>query len=136
MSPSELLKILTSYREIAVVGISANPDRPSHWIARYLADQGYEVAGVNPGLPRLPGLRVVATLAEAPQPLEIVNVFRASENVPALVEELLPLKPKVLWLQEGAENAEAEARATAAGIQVVSGRCIYRDHHALLGANG
>ena len=123
--------ILAQNRRIAVVGLSANPDRPSHWIARYLMDQGFEVIGVNPGMPKVDAIRLVATLKEVPGKLEIVNVFRSSEHVPALVMELIPLKPQVIWLQEGAENPEAERLARAAGIEVVSGRCIYRDHRAL-----
>jgi len=131
MPPENVRHILAKNRKVAVVGISANPDRPSHWIARYLMDQGFEVTGVNPGLPRIDAIPLVARVGEVPGSLEIVNVFRSSEHVPALIEELIPLRPRVVWLQEGAENPEAEARARAAGIEVVSGRCIYRDHRAL-----
>ena len=131
MPPENVRHILAKNRKVAVVGISANPDRPSHWIARYLMDQGFEVTGVNPGLPRIDAIPLVARVGEVPGSLEVVNVFRSSEHVPALIEELIPLRPRVVWLQEGAENPEAEARARAAGIEVVSGRCIYRDHRAL-----
>ena len=131
MPPQSVRHILAQNRRVAVVGLSANPERPSHWIARYLMDQGFEVIGVNPGMPKVDAIRLVATLKEVPGKLEIVNVFRSSEHVPALVMDLIPLKPKVIWLQEGAENPEAERLARAAGIEVVSGRCIYRDHRAL-----
>ncbi len=100
----DIRAILKKFRRVAVVGISANPDRPSHWIARYLQDHGFEVTGVNPGLPKIPGIPVVATLKEVPGPLEIVDVFRSPDAIPALVEEAAPLKPKVFWMQPGAEN--------------------------------
>lgn len=127
MSISEILK---KFRRVAVVGISANPDRPSHWIARYLQEQGYEVIGVNPGKPKIPGIDVVATVAEAGK-LEIVDVFRSPDAIPALVEELKGLKPPVLWLQPGAQNAAAEKSAAALGMKVISGPCIYQEHKNL-----
>ena len=126
--------ILRRYKRVTVVGISANPSRASHWIAHYLQDQGFEVTGVNPGLPKVPGIRVVATIEEAPQPLEIVNVYRSPDAIPALVEKVHPLKPAVFWLQPGAQNAEAEERARSLGMTVVSGNCIYEDHRAMKSA--
>lgn len=123
-------EILRKYRRIAVVGISANPQRPSHWIARYLIQQGYEVIGVNPGAPAIEGIRVVKTVAEA-APLEIVDVFRSPDAIPELVEALKPLAPPVLWLQPGAENPAAEATARAAGMTVIAGPCIYQEHKSL-----
>lgn len=124
-------EIIRRYRRVAVIGISANPARPSHWIARYLIEQGYEVTGVNPGLPRIEGIRVVATPAELSRPLEIVDVFRSPDAIPALVEELAPLKPPVLWLQPGAENPEAAERARELGMTVIEGECIYADHRRM-----
>jgi predicted CoA-binding protein len=122
--------VLTRYKRVAVVGISANPDRPSHWIAKYLIEQGYDVIGVNPGTPKIEGVRVVGTLAEA-APLEIVDVFRSPDAIPALVEELKGFKPPVLWLQPGAENPQAEATAKGYGMHVLSGPCIYQEHRRL-----
>jgi len=128
MTPQDVLK---RYKRVAVVGISANPDRPSHWIARYLQDQGYEVTGVNPGLPKIDGIRIVATVDELPKPLEIIDVFRSPDAIPVLVESLAALKPPVLWLQPGAENDEAAETARAKGMHVISGPCIYQEHQAL-----
>lgn len=124
-------EILKKYRRVAVVGISANPDRPSHWIAKYLIEQGYEVTGVNPGAPKIPGIVVVKTLAEVKRPLEIVDVFRSPDAIPALVEELRVFNPPVLWLQPGAENPEAEQTARSYGMHVLSGPCIYQEHRNL-----
>jgi uncharacterized protein len=130
MTPEEALR---KFRRVAVVGISANPSRPSHWIARYLIDAGFDVVGVNPGLPRIEGIPVVATVAEVPGPLEIINVYRSPDAIPALVEELRPLRPPLLWLQPGAESPEGEELARDAGMAVISGPCIYQEHRAKKG---
>src|SRR5688572_27199048 len=108
----EIPEILKKYKRVAVVGISANPQRPSHWIARYLHAQGFEVTGVNPGTPKIEGLRVVASLADVQNP-EIVDVFRSPDAIPALVDEVLALSPRppVFWLQPGAQNPTAEKKA-------------------------
>lgn len=124
-------EILKRFRHITVLGISANPERPSHWIALYLQDQGFEVVGVNPAKPEISEIEVVGSLQEIKHPLEIVNVFRSPESIPALVAELIPLQPKVMWLQPGAQNAEAEKEARRAGITVISGPCIYQEHKNL-----
>jgi len=126
------LELLKKYRKVAVIGISANPQRPSHWITRYLIDNGYDVIAVNPGLPRIEGVRVVASIADAvltAGPLEIVDVFRSPDAIPSLVEELARHKPALVWLQPGAENPEAEERARALGMTVISGECVYADLH-------
>jgi predicted CoA-binding protein len=121
-------QILMKYKRVAVVGMSANPQRPSHWIARYLQDHGYEVIGVNPGQPNIPGIKVVPSVADLAGPLEIVNVYRSPDAIPGLVDELRSLKPPVLWLQPGAQNSEAEGLARQYGMVVISGNCIYQDH--------
>lgn len=126
---ADLQDMLRKYKRVAVVGISANESRPSHWIARDLIANGYEVIGVNPGLPRIDGIKVVASVKDLPWQPEIVDVFRSPEAIPALVEELAPLKPVVLWLQPGAQNPEAEQRARELGMEVVSGPCIYQELH-------
>jgi uncharacterized protein len=128
---SSITQILKTSKKITVVGISANPERPSHWIAKYLSDQGYEVVGVNPGKPKIEGIKVVASLAEVAGPLEIVNVFRSSDAIEELIEHLRPFHPPVVWLQPGAQNPAAEEKARAYGMQVISGPCIYQEHRAL-----
>lgn len=127
----EISEILKKFRRVTVVGISANPDRASHWIALYLQDQGFEVVGVNPGKPKISEIKVVGSLQEVGHPLEIVDVFRSPESIPALVTELIPMRPKVMWLQPGAQNAEAEQTASREGITVISGPCIYQEHKNL-----
>lgn len=123
--------VLRKYNRVTVVGISANPARPSHWIARYLQENGFQVIGVNPGLPKIEGIELKSSIKEVPGPLEIVNVYRSPDAIPALVEELAPLRPPVLWLQPGAENPDAEERAREFGMLVISGPCIYQDHQQM-----
>jgi predicted CoA-binding protein len=128
----ELTDILRECRRVAVVGLSPKPDRDSNKVADYLIRNGYEVVGVRPGGGEVLGRPGYSTLDEVPGPLEIVDVFRSPDAVPALVDELLPMRPRVLWLQLGVTHAEAEARARAAGIVVVSNRCIKLEHERLL----
>lgn len=130
MNDAEIRNTLKQYRRIAVVGLSDNPDRPSYGVTKYMIQNGYDITGVRPAGPeKILHRPCFKSLKDVPGPLEIVNVFRASEHIPALVEELIPFKPKVLWLQLGISHPQAEARAQAAGIQVISNRCIMIEHH-------
>ncbi len=124
--------ILKSFRKIAVVGISPNTDRPSHYVSKYMLEQGYEITGVNPGHDQILGRPCYPSIKDVAAPLEIVNVFRASSFVPRLVEELLPLKPKVLWLQLGIHDQDAEEKARKAGILVVTDRCLMVEHQRFI----
>ena len=127
----DIPEILQKYKRVAVIGISANEDRPSHWISNYLVEYGFEVIGVNPGNPKIDGIKVVRTIDEVPDPLEIVDVFRSPDAIPAIVESLAKRKPAVLWLQPGAQNSDAEKTASDLGITIVSGPCIYAEHQKL-----
>ncbi|WP_420392045.1 CoA-binding protein [Acuticoccus sp.] len=119
--------ILAEARTIAMVGASANPNRPSSFVMRYLMDKGYEVHPINPGHAggAINGRTAYATLADVPIPVDMVDVFRASDAVPGIVDELLALErpPKVLWLQLGVRNDAAAARAETAGVTVIQNRC-------------
>ena len=129
MTDAELREILTTTRTIAVLGFSANPDRPAHGVAAFLQARGYRVIPVNPGLAGQVALgeTVYADLASIPQEIAIdmVDVFRAPEAVPGVVAQMLTHRPeaKVLWLQLGVIHPEAAARAEAAGKLVVMDRC-------------
>ena len=131
-SDREIHDVLTKYKKIAVVGISPQPHRASHGVSRYLIEQGYDVVGVRPGADTILGRPCYASLSEVPGPLEIVDVFRASDAIPELVDELIALKPKVLWLQEGVTHDVAETKVREAGITVVSDLCILKEHIRLL----
>ncbi|MCB0384379.1 MAG: CoA-binding protein [Bdellovibrionales bacterium] len=132
MNDSKIKDLLTKYKRVTVVGISSNPSRASFGVSQILVERGYEVDGVNPKETQIHGRPIYPGLSDVPQPLEIVDVFRASEHIPALVDELIPLKPKVIWLQEGVTHPEAEEKAKRAGIEVVSDLCIKKEIYRLL----
>ena len=126
-SADDLRDILGSVRTIALLGASPKPDRPSFGVMRFLLSKGYKVYPVNPGQAgkEILGQTVYATMADIPGPIDMVDVFRASAHVGALVDEVLALEklPKVLWMQLGVLDDAAAAKAEAAGIRVVMNRC-------------
>ena len=134
----ERLKILQQYRHVAIVGISADPYRPSHFVAIYLQAEDYDIVLVNPRYAgqTLLGKRVYATLTEAKaagEQIEIVDVFRRAEDVPPVADEAIAIGAKVLWLQLGIRNDDAARRASAAGLTVVQDRCIKIEHARFFG---
>jgi predicted CoA-binding protein len=127
-SDPELKKILTEARVIALVGWSAKPDRPSHGVARYLKARGYRVIPVNPGLAGQEsglGEIVRASLADIEELVDMIDIFRRSEEVGPVVEQALEHFPdlKTIWMQLGVEDAQAAETARARGVQVVMNRC-------------
>jgi predicted CoA-binding protein len=124
-------EVLEKYNKVTVVGISSKPTRASYGVAEYLLNQGFEVDGVNPVEKSILGCSVYSSLNQVPHKLEIVDVFRAPEHVLELVNELIPLRPQVLWLQEGVTHLEAEEKARQAGILVISDKCILKEHRKL-----
>jgi uncharacterized protein len=132
--------ILNSVRTIAVVGASTNDVRPSFFVTKYLIDKGYEVFPVNPGQAgkEICGRPVHARLADVPVAIDMVDIFRASEAVPAIVEEVLALDPlpKVVWMQLRIRHDEAAAKAEASGIKVVMNRCPKIEYGRLSGEIG
>jgi len=123
-SDEALTKILTEARTIAMVGASSKPDRPSHRIMKRLLDAGYRVIPVNPKETEVLGQRAYASLGEIPDPIDIVDVFRRSEDTPAIADEAIAVHARVLWLQLGVSSDEAARRAEASGLTVVMDRCI------------
>lgn len=132
--------ILNTVKTIAVIGASANEVRPSFFVMKYLLDKGFEVIPVNPGHAgkEILGRAVHARLADIPVPIDMVDVFRASAAVPAVMDEVLALDPlpKVVWMQLTVRNDEAAARAEAAGIKVVMDRCPKIEYARLAGEIG
>ena len=124
---SYISNILNSVRSVAIVGASANDVRPSYFVAKYLIDKGFEVYPVNPGQAgrEILGRMTYAKLAEVPVPIDMVDIFRPSAAVPAIVDEVLALDPlpQVIWMQLTVRHDEAAAKAEAAGIKVVMNRC-------------
>jgi predicted CoA-binding protein len=129
---NQIRHILTSVRRIALVGASKNPDRPAHEIQEYLQSRGYDVTPVNPGLAgqELLGRRVAANL-EGAMPLEMIDVFRASEHVPGIVDDAIRLGARVIWLQLGVIHDAAAGKAREAGLEVVMNRCPLIESHRL-----
>lgn len=127
----EIRDILESARRIAVVGHSEDPGRDSYRVGRYLASHGFEVVAVNPNARSTPDLKFYPDLVSVPGPIDIVDIFRRPEAIPAIVDEAIRLRAKTIWMQLGlAHNAAAE-KARAAGLKVVMNRCIMQDHRAL-----
>ena len=137
-SDDDLRKILTETKVIALVGWSPNPDRPSHHVAAYLAAKGYRVIPVNPGQAGrvVNGEVVRASLSDITEPVDLVDIFRRSEEVGPVVDEALRVLPglKTVWMQLGVEDAVAAAKAAAAGIAVVQNRCPAIEIPRLFGA--
>ncbi|MGQ0569958.1 MAG: CoA-binding protein [Armatimonadota bacterium] len=124
-------QILTASKIIAVVGLSPTPYRPSHEVASYLKDEGYRIIPVNPKISETLGEKAYPGLREVPEPVDIVQIFRRPEHVPAIVEDAIAIGAKVVWMQLGIINEDAAARALAAGLQVVMNTCMATAHNAL-----
>ncbi len=130
-SPETIKRVLDECRTISVVGLSASPWRPSHSVSAYMQRQGYRVVSVNPNESEVLGAPAYATLADVPHKLELVNVFRRSEEAGAVVDEAIRLGAKAVWLQEGVFDPPAAQRAQQAGLLVVMDRCILKEHARL-----
>ena len=130
-SDEQLRDILTRAKTIAIVGASSNPEKPSYRIFEQLLKAGYHVIPVNPRETSVHGQPAVASLAAISEPIDIVDVFRRSEDTPAIADEAIACGAKVLWLQLGVTNDLAAAKASAAGLTVIMDKCIGATHHAL-----
>jgi predicted CoA-binding protein len=136
LSQQEINSILDSYRTVAVVGLSRDPAKASYRVAQYLQSVGYRIIPVNPFVDQVLGEKSYKSLLDVPETIEVVDIFRPSEAVPAIVEEAIQLKsrvgsPKVVWIQLGIVNEEAARRAKAAGFTVVMDRCMMMEHKRL-----
>ena len=131
----QLKHILKSTRTIASVGLSSNPGKESYGIAQYLKDHGYTVIPVNPTADEILGEKAYPDLATIPGKIDVVQLFRKSEDVPPFVDEAIQIGAKVVWMQEGIENAPAAAKAESAGLTVVMDRCMRAEHIRLIGEN-
>jgi predicted CoA-binding protein len=127
------LRILERYRRIAMVGLSSNPFRPSHFAAVYLLSEGYEVIPVNPRETEVLGRPSHASLSAIPGGVEVVDIFREPAAVPAIVEEAIAIGAKVVWMQLGVIHEEAAERARQAGLEVVMDRCMKIEHARFFG---
>jgi len=121
-------QILRTSKTIAVVGLSSNPMRPSNEVASYLKGAGYRIIPVNPNEKEVLGEKAYARLEDVPEPVDIVDVFRRSEDVPLVVDSAIAIKAKVLWMQLGIENSAAAEKARAAGLTVIENACLLVEH--------
>lgn len=123
-----ICEALKNSKRIVVVGLSKNPLKTSRNIAEYLKDNGYEVVGVNPTTSDIKGFEVYKCISDVPGEIDIINVFRRSEDIPEIMDDVLKKSPKALWLQLGILNDEAVQPAKDAGIFTVQNRCIKVEH--------
>jgi uncharacterized protein len=134
-SALDRLRILTTYKTIAMVGLSPEPMRPSHFAAIYMLAEGYDIIPVNPRAAgtKILGQTVYASLGDIPRPVEIVDVFRKPEDCPQIAEGAVKIGAKVLWLQLGIKSPEAEAISRAGGLEFVQDRCVKIEHARFFG---
>ena len=131
----KIKNILDTSKTIAVLGLSPNPERASNQVSGYLKAQGYRIIPIRPGEEEILGEKVYASLDDLNGPIDIVDVFRNSDEVMAHAHEVIRLKPKVFWMQLYIENKEAAALLTEAGIDVIMNRCIKVEHGRLFDQN-
>ncbi|MBI5382321.1 MAG: CoA-binding protein [Opitutae bacterium] len=127
----ELRDILRTAKTIAVVGLSADPEKPSHEVAAYLQAQGYRIVPVNPRGGTILGEKVYPDLLAVPEPVDLVDVFRPAAACEEVAQQAIAARAKVLWLQLGIVNDTAAQQARAAGLRVVMDRCTLREHRRL-----
>jgi hypothetical protein len=129
----DIARMVREARTIAVVGLSDKPERPSYEVASYLLEAGYRIIPVNPNIAEWKGLKSYGSLSEIPksEKIDIVDIFRKSEDVPPVVDEAIAIGAKAVWMQLGIVNEEAAGRAEAAGLEVVMDRCLKIEHGKL-----
>src|SRR5262245_46217261 len=126
--PEAVKRILDECKTIAVVGLSSNPIRPSYGVARYMQQRGYRIIPINPNEAEVLGEPAYASLADVPEKIDLVDIFRRSEEAGAHVDEAIGLGARAVWMQEGVIDEEAARRALDAGLMVVMDRCNLKEH--------
>lgn len=126
------IRSILSLKKVAVVGMSKNEGKAANYVPKYLISQGYDIVPINPTTDCILDRKCHANLSEITEPIDIIDVFRPSDQILPVVQEAIKIKPKVIWLQEGIHNEEAEDLARKAGIQVVFNRCMLAEHQRLL----
>ena len=121
-------KILRVYRTVAVVGLSDKPERPSYGVASYLQSQGYRIVPVNPRISRVLGEDAYPDLVSIPFEIEIVDIFRRSEDIPPVVDDAIKKGVRAIWMQEGVVNETSAEMAVAAGLEVIMDLCMLKEH--------
>lgn len=127
----EEIKQIFSLKNVAVIGMSKNQEKAAHYVPKYLAQNGFNILPVNPTADEILDKKCYHSVSEIPESIDIVDVFRPSDQVLPVVQEAIKKKPKVIWLQEGIHNPEAEELARKEGIKVVFNRCMLAEHQRL-----
>lgn len=124
----DVIEQIFAMKTIAVVGCSPKPERPSHYVSEYMQGQGYRIIPVNPGHQQILGEKCYDSLSQIPGKIDVVDVFRRSEEVRPVIEEAIKVGAKAVWLQDGIRDPEGEEMARRAGLLVVAGDCMMRRH--------
>jgi len=130
--PATIARVLKESHTIAIVGLSADPERPSFQVAQYLQSRGYRIIPVNPNLTEALGERAYPDLLSIPEPIDVVDVFRRAEAVPPFIAQAIQVGAKAVWMQEGVVNEQAAQQARAAGLLVVMDRCMRKETNRLI----
>ncbi|MGY5143619.1 MAG: CoA-binding protein [Candidatus Nitrosopumilus sp. bin_32a] len=130
-SSDQQIREILSLNKIAVVGMSKNSSKAAHYVPKYLLDNGYDVTPVNPTTDEILGKKCYSSISEINEEIDIIDVFRPSDQAMSVIQEAIKKKPKVIWLQEGIHNSEAEELARQSGIRVVFNRCMLAEHQRL-----
>ncbi|MEK0330202.1 MAG: CoA-binding protein [Nitrosopumilus sp.] len=127
----EQIRDILSFKKVVVIGMSKHSSKAAHYVPKYLADNGFDVTPVNPTADEILGKKCYDSVSEINEEIEIVDIFRPSDQVLPIIQEAIKKKPKVIWLQEGIHNSEAEELARKEGIKVVFNRCMLAEHQRL-----
>jgi len=127
----EQIRDILSFKKVVVIGMSKHSSKAAHYVPKYLSDNGFDITPVNPTADEILGKKCYDSVSEINEEIEIVDIFRPSEQVLPIIQEAIKKKPKVIWLQEGIHNSEAEELARKEGIKVVFNRCMLAEHQRL-----
>jgi predicted CoA-binding protein len=123
--------VLKNYRKVAIIGVSANVEKASNIVGKYLIQHGFDIFPVNPSESEILGQKAYPNLAAIPDRVEIVDIFRKSEDVGPIIDEAIRIGAKVVWMQEGVKNEEAATKARQAGLLVIMDKCMKKTHENL-----
>ena len=127
----EEIKDVFTLKKIAVVGLSRYPIKAAHFVPKYLSEQGFDITPINPTTNEILGKKCYSDISSTHHPIDVIDIFRPSEQVLSVIQDAIKKKPKVIWLQEGIHNAEAEKLAMKEGIIVIFNRCMLAEHKRL-----
>ena len=127
----EQIEQILSLKKIAVIGMSKNPSKAAHYVPKYLSENGFDVIPVNPTTDKILNKKCYSSISKIPEQVDVVEIFRPSDQVFPFVQKAIEKKPKVIWLQEGIHNSQAEELARKEGIDVVFNRCMLAEHQRL-----